>query len=184
LAAFLPRSRVNGPGCRAVLWVQGCPFRCPGCFNPGFQPFVGGTPTPVEELADRCLSDRQTEGVTFSGGEPFAQAAPLAELAERAQAGGKGVLVFTGYPRQSLEGTSRGDWKKLLAAADLLVAGPYREDQPQRHALLASRNQELISLTDRYRDADFGPSQRRAEIHLGPDGSLTTTGFIAAPQEP
>ncbi|NJO00209.1 MAG: 4Fe-4S cluster-binding domain-containing protein, partial [Anaerolineales bacterium] len=34
LHQFLPQSRVNGPGLRAVLWVQGCSLGCPGCFNP------------------------------------------------------------------------------------------------------------------------------------------------------
>ena len=27
-------SIVNGPGLRAVLWVQGCRQHCPGCQNP------------------------------------------------------------------------------------------------------------------------------------------------------
>ena len=32
---FLPHSRANGSGIRAVLWVQGCSLACPGCFNRG-----------------------------------------------------------------------------------------------------------------------------------------------------
>jgi len=27
-------SRVNGPGARAVIWLQGCSLNCPGCWNP------------------------------------------------------------------------------------------------------------------------------------------------------
>ena len=30
---FLAVSEVNGPGKRSVLWVQGCCFDCPCCFN-------------------------------------------------------------------------------------------------------------------------------------------------------
>jgi len=31
---YEPLSLVNGPGKRAVVWVQGCTLGCPGCFNP------------------------------------------------------------------------------------------------------------------------------------------------------
>jgi pyruvate-formate lyase-activating enzyme len=34
LHQFLPSSHTNGPGLRAVLWVQGCSLGCPRCFNP------------------------------------------------------------------------------------------------------------------------------------------------------
>ena len=81
LAGFLARSGVNGPGIRAVVWVQGCPFRCKGCFNERFQPFSPATGIPVDTLAGTILALPGIDGVTFSGGEPFAQAGPLAELA-------------------------------------------------------------------------------------------------------
>jgi len=177
LAACLERSRVNGPGLRAVVWVQGCRRRCPGCFNPDFQPFAGGLQTSVPDLAARLLADPHTEGVTFSGGEPFAQAASLAWLAQDLQRAGKGVLVFTGHERRRLENTRRADWRALLGACDLVVAGPYRQDLSQPHPLLASANQELVFLTDRYRGVDLGPARRRAEYHIGPDGAVAVTGF-------
>jgi pyruvate-formate lyase-activating enzyme len=37
--SMLPRSTVNGPGARAVVWLQGCDLRCPGCFNPATHAF-------------------------------------------------------------------------------------------------------------------------------------------------
>lgn len=64
VAAYLPRSRANGPGLRSVLWVQGCPFHCPGCFNPDFLPFAAGRVVSAAELA-RVV--RETEG--FVGAE-------------------------------------------------------------------------------------------------------------------
>ena len=69
------RSVVNGPGERFVLWLQGCPFRCRGCFNPAFLPFAGGRRVLVAEMAERILSVPGVEGVTYSGGEPMAQRA-------------------------------------------------------------------------------------------------------------
>ena len=33
IATTMTRSRANGPGVRAVIWVQGCTIGCPGCYN-------------------------------------------------------------------------------------------------------------------------------------------------------
>jgi anaerobic ribonucleoside-triphosphate reductase activating protein len=180
LAAFLPHSRANGPGLRSVLWVQGCALRCEGCFNPGFQPFAGGYESTVEEVTALLLAQPDTEGVSFSGGEPFAQAAALAEVAEAVRAAGKGVMIFTGYEAETLRASRNPGMQRLLAAADLLAAGPYRRDLPQRHPLLASTNQELVYLTERYRGVELGP--RRSEFRIGIDGSISVTGFPAAVQ--
>ena len=80
VAAFLPRSRANGPGERAVVWVQGCPRPvCPGCWNPAFLDVNHeATRVSVPDLAARILALDGLDGVTFSGGEPFHQAAALA----------------------------------------------------------------------------------------------------------
>jgi len=175
IAAFLPHSRANGPGLRSVLWVQGCPLCCPGCFNPDFLPFDRGWVETVARVADRILSDPDTEGVSFSGGEPFSQAAPLSELAERVRTAGKGVLIFTGCTAASLNARADIGTRRLLAAADLLVAGPYRRELASRHPLLVSANQELVFLTERYRGVDLGP--RRTEIRIAGDGETIITGF-------
>lgn len=176
IAAYLPRSRANGPGLRSVLWVQGCPFRCAGCFNPDFLPFAGGRVLAPRDVADWMLSESETEGVTFSGGEPFAQAGALAEVAERVRAAGKGVLVFTGYDAIELRSSRNPGFRRLLHAADLLVAGRYRSGMPGRHPLLASANQELVLLTERYRGAGFG-GRRRTEFRIAASGAITVSGF-------
>lgn len=180
LAAFLPHSRANGPGLRSVLWVQGCPLRCAGCFNPAFQPFAGGYEAAVDEAIALLLAQPDTEGVSFSGGEPFAQAAALAEVAEAVRAAGKGVMIFTGYEAATLQASRNPGVQRLLAAADLLAAGPYRRDLPLRHPLLASSNQELLYLTERYRCVELGP--RRSEFRIGADGGMSITGFPVAMQ--
>ncbi len=180
IAAYLPRSRANGPALRSVLWVQGCPFRCAGCFNPPFLPFAGGREVAPRDVADWMLTESETEGVTFSGGEPFAQAGALAAVAERVRAAGKGVLVFTGYDAVELQSSRNPGFRHLLEAADLLVAGRYRSDMPGRHPLLASTNQELVFLTERYRGADF-TRRRRIEFRIAANGAITVSGFPDAP---
>ena len=175
VAAYLPRSRANGPGLRSVLWVQGCPFRCAGCFNPGFLPFEGGREVPAAKVVQWMLAQQDTEGVSFSGGEPFAHAAGLADVAEPVRAAGKGVLVFTGFDPAVLRASRNAGIQRLLAAADLLVAGLYRSDLAQQHPLLASSNQQLVFLTERYRGVELGP--RRTEYRISAGGALTVTGF-------
>ena len=175
LAAFLPQSRANGPGLRSVLLVQGCSLRCEGCFNPDFQPFAGGYESTVEEVIALLLAQADTEGVSFSGGEPFAQAEALAEVAEAVRAAGKGVMIFTGFEAAALKANRNPGVQRLLAAADLLAAGPYRRDLPQHHPLLASSNQELVYLTERYQNVELGP--RRSEFRIGVDGKVSVTGF-------
>lgn len=187
IAAYEPRSVVNGPGVRAVLWLQGCGKRCPDCFNPDFQPVECGRWEPVADVLRWIESAKEIEGVTFSGGEPFDQAGALAELARGVQNLGLGVVVFSGYTRAELEdrgrrsevggqvAEDRDGWQELLEASDLIVAGPYEREQPSKHALLASSNQELVFMTERYRQA-LGGLRRRVEFHIAGD-SVRVTGF-------
>ncbi|HWR06518.1 4Fe-4S single cluster domain-containing protein [Sporomusa sp.] len=149
MAAFLPTSLVNGPGLRTVVWVQGCPRRCPGCFNQDMLEVKDRQLVSAIELAGRILAESGIEGVTFSGGEPFAQAAALAVLAELLVEHGLTIMIFTGYRYEELKAAANPEWNRLLAVTDLLVAGPYIEQQQSRDYLRGSANQELIFLTAR-----------------------------------
>ena len=178
VAAFQERSKVNGPGVRSVIWVQGCPRRCPGCFNPDFLATDGGETIPVDTLIQQILAVEDTEGVTFSGGEPLEQAAALAAIAAAVQDAGKSVVVFTGCDEEELRIGRQGPYEDLLRHVDLIVAGAYREDLPGgEHPLLSSANQSIIFLTDRYRDYDFGSPRRRTEFRIKPDGTTQRSGF-------
>ncbi|CVK19025.1 4Fe-4S single cluster domain-containing protein [Sporomusa sphaeroides] len=179
MAAFLAKSRANGPGLRAVVWVQGCPRRCEDCFNQDMLEFRDNEWLPAAELAARILAVREIDGVTFSGGEPFAQAAALAGLAEQLQAAGLTVVIFTGYTYADLTAANNPDWNRLLAAADVLVAGPYKKDLPSQDYLLGSANQELIYLTDRLKNHPDRHSSQGHTLEFTVDlaGNIVTTGF-------
>ena len=76
-------SIVDGPGIRTTFFAQGCPHHCPGCHNPETWPFTGGTAMDTEDLVAMVKNNPLCRGVTFSGGEPFAQAECFRELALR-----------------------------------------------------------------------------------------------------
>jgi uncharacterized Fe-S cluster-containing radical SAM superfamily protein len=54
-----------------VIWFQGCPFRCPYCFNPELQPLDNGKEMDVDTVVG-MLSDI-SDVVVLSGGEPALQ---------------------------------------------------------------------------------------------------------------
>ncbi|MDE5879200.1 MAG: radical SAM protein [Desulfovibrio sp.] len=129
LAGIVEDSIVDGPGLRLTLFTQGCPHECPGCHNPETHPLNAGSFHSLDELLARYRENPLLAGVTFSGGEPFLQAGPLAELAGRIHALGGTVITYTGYLFEDLAARARRDAPiaALLAATDLLIDGPYIE---------------------------------------------------------
>jgi anaerobic ribonucleoside-triphosphate reductase activating protein len=150
------------------------------------QPFEGGIEMTSEEIlseAENLLGGPlhcHVEGVTILGGEPFEQAVEAAELALAAHKRGLGVVVFTGYTLSQLQ--SRGAPEgaaSLLAHTDLLIDGPYIEEQASMsRRYIGSDNQRVIHLTDRYKShPDLAePDTQGVHIELGPDG-VTVTGW-------
>jgi hypothetical protein len=101
LHAFIPASRANGPGLRAVVFFHGCTLACRGCFNPETHSFAG-TEVTVDAVADKVLrahKEHGIEGVTFTGGEPMQQAPALLELMQtlRQQVPSLSFGLFSGY---------------------------------------------------------------------------------------
>lgn len=178
LAAWAPRSLANGPGARCVLWVQGCPRRCPGCINPDFLPTLPRQSMPVATLAARILALPGIEGVSYSGGEPFAQAAALAALSEPLRAAGLGILCYSGYTLEELQRQADPAVAALLARLDLLIDGPFIAERAAPLRWRGSDNQRLHCLTPRYLHAVQADAPAAAEVELCLDaGGLAATGF-------
>ena len=78
-------SIVDGPGLRAVIWAQGCFHHCPGCHNPCTHNPFGGFEMDTADVIEQIRSLRLQKGITLSGGEPFLQPLPLAEIARAAR---------------------------------------------------------------------------------------------------
>lgn len=127
ISGVIRESIVDGPGIRFVVFAQGCPHRCADCHNPQTWPFEGGKAVTIGELTAQIEKNPLLRGVTLSGGEPFCQPGPMAELAAAVHAIGKDVVVYTGYLYEELLERAKGepDVLALLQHADVLVDGPF-----------------------------------------------------------
>ena len=118
----------DGPGIRTTVFLKGCPLRCDWCHNPeglspepqllrgaGGERWVGKEyrSTELAELLNRQAPVlRGKGGVTFSGGEPLAQAAFVAEVIEQLDRLHV-VLDTSGY-------ASEQDFRLVAEKADLV----------------------------------------------------------------
>jgi anaerobic ribonucleoside-triphosphate reductase activating protein len=155
------RCRVLGPGVRAVVWVAGCPLRCKECVTPELLSPLAGSTIAVEHVADRLLALPDLDGVTFSGGEPFAQAPALLALCDllHGERPELSLMSYTGFTLGWLRARGTREQRELLDRLDILVDGPYL---PHRHVAArwrGSSNQRVIFLTDRHRGEEHAPDE-------------------------
>lgn len=181
VAAVRRRSRVNGPGLRNVVWVQGCSIRCPGCFNPATLPHEARTLFDPERLAEQLAGEDGIEGVTLLGGEPFEQAGACARFARRARALGASVVTYSGYTAASLRAARLPEVRELLEATDLLIAGPFVQGRAHDgRGWHGSTNQEFVFLTNRYDERVRAQFDQVPVVEARADGAvLDWTGIPA-----
>ena len=146
LAGIVGDSIVDGPGIRTTIFCQGCPHHCPGCQNPETWDFGCGTDMDEEAIVDIVRSNPLCRGVTFSGGEPFAQAEGFARLARLLKAEKYEVACYSGYTfEELLEGTQAQ--KELLGTIDVLIDGPFlMEEKTLEVPFRGSRNQRILDV--------------------------------------
>lgn len=146
LAGIAGDSIVDGPGIRTTVFAQGCPHHCPGCHNPETWEFGCGTQMPAEAVLEIVRANPLCRGVTFSGGEPFAQAGEFAKLGRLLKAAGYEVASYSGYTFEALlNGTP--EQRQLLETIDVLIDGPYLESERSLELnFRGSRNQRVINV--------------------------------------
>jgi anaerobic ribonucleoside-triphosphate reductase activating protein len=183
---FLPTSRANGPGTRAVIWVQGCTLGCPGCFNGPTHPATGGEVVSVDTLFERIASIQGSiEGLTISGGEPLQQGAAVARLLRRVKSETNlSVILFSGFSWAELERMGAKERRHevenlplgLLQHVDVLIAGRYDQTQHLARDLRGSANKKTYFLTDRYTEADM-QAIPPAEVVITASGEVIMSGI-------
>lgn len=172
-----PLTRAEGPGVRFTIWVQGCKNDCKGCYAKDTWPMDGGKKVSVEDIIRQIEQvSSKIEGVTFLGGEPMLQAKALSLTAKRVRQLGKSVITFTGLTLEQINENGDEFQKALVAQTDVLIDGPYIEEQRDfGRPLVGSLNQRFHFLTERYSMDDFPPN--RIEIRLGKNGVIRANGM-------
>lgn len=169
---YISQTRTLGPFLRFAIWVQGCPFHCPDCMTPNALPESGGKWIRISELAQRIQETPEIEGLTLTGGEPFAQAGALTKLINQTrQLKNLGVIVYSGYTLKKLQhlAACQPDIAAFLQVIDLLIDGAYITALNDGASLRGSSNQQIHLLTERYATVIndyYGQSKRPVEIHL------------------
>jgi len=115
----------------------------------------------VEEVAKELLKNPLTDGLTLSGGEPFAQPEDCLRLAKIAHENKLNVWSYSGWTFEYLRDQGSEAQKALLAELDVLVDGPFLLEQrtlalPWR----GSKNQRVV---------DVPASLEKGEAVIRPD---------------
>ncbi len=169
-----PCSEVLGPYKRFIVWVQGCKRRCKGCIAKDSWALDGGELVEVDTIVQQILRQENIEGITISGGEPFLQQDALCELISKVREHKNvGVIIYTGMKYSEIENTA------LAHSADLIIDGEYVEELNDNKSLRGSSNQNVLCLTERYKDIIseyYGIQGRKIELILA-DGITKMIGI-------
>jgi len=137
----------NGPGVRVSIFLQGCTFKCPDCFNPETHDFAGGQPldaATIERLLQLCSADH-IKGLSILGGEPLhpKNIAGTTELAKtfKQKFPNKTLWVWTGFLFDQIKE------REIFNYIDVLVDGLF--EKKLANPMLqyrGSSNQRLIDV--------------------------------------
>lgn len=145
VADILGESVVDGKGLRTVIFLQGCPHHCEGCHNPNLLSFEGGKSYKPEILVREIFAKMTPihRGITFSGGDPLAQAEDLLHVIKilRKEKPNLNIWTYTGYSFEEVKNYP------VLKEIDVLVDGPFiLSERDISLPFRGSRNQRIIDL--------------------------------------
>jgi len=166
------RSFIYGPGCRFVVWTQGCSLRCVGCWNSEMWGFEPNIVLSVGEIFEKIITEKGAiEGITILGGEPLDQLSETMELLRKCRSEGLTTMLFTGYE------TGEVSDSRVFELCDILVTGRY--DHTKRtlvHQWIGSTNQQIHFLTGVYRHYEL-KNANYVEIDIEENGKAMVLGF-------
>lgn len=141
----------NGEGIGCALFVSGCSIHCKGCFNSEAWDFNSGKPF-TEEVESKFINlckKSYINRISILGGEPFASGnvMSVSALVEhlRTLFPDKIIWMYSGYTWENL--IQRDVYKKILFNINVLVDGPFIEDQKDLSlSFRGSKNQRIIDV--------------------------------------
>lgn len=147
---------VNGKGLCVSLFVAGCPHHCKGCFNPESWRFDAGkefAEEAIQEILEAISAQDIIRNFSLLGGEPLAPSnrRRVGYLLARIREKYPDIIIYlwTGYTYEELikESNYIIDW--ILKRIDVLIDGPFIEDEKDLTLdLRGSKNQRIIYLKE------------------------------------
>ena len=146
----------NGPGCRVSIFVQGCSFNCPGCFNTVARDFEGGKEFTEDtmQLLLELAEPSHVSGLSILGGEPLhpRNRTEVLKLTRRFKEAypEKSIWLWTGYLIEEV-------FEDLIESdIDVIVDGKFVEDlKDYRLKYRGSSNQRVINLKETIKTGDL-----------------------------
>ncbi len=156
----------NGPGIRISLFVSGCNHKCKGCFNEMAWDFNYGNPFTEKEidLIIEYMKPDYISGLTLLGGEPLEPAnqpgiLPLLRKVHQVYGSSKSIWLFTGFlfDKDVLEKMipTIPETKEILQYLDVIMDGPYVEEQKDLSAYFRGSNNQRAILVQESLDGNL-----------------------------
>ena len=149
--AIIPNDITNGEGVCVSFFVQGCPHRCKGCFNPETWDFDGGqayTPETKWELIKLISANSINRNFSILGGEPMAahNLDMVEEVVNAVRTAYPSIKIFlwTGFYLYDLIRLEDGRINSILSKINYLIDGPFDEKEKDLSLKLrGSKNQKI-----------------------------------------
>lgn len=146
----------NGPGARISIFVQGCTFNCPGCFNTVAKDFEGGKEFTEDTLNSilKLAEPDYISGLSILGGEPLhpRNREEVIRLTRKFKEvyPNKTIWLWTGYLIEEV-------FEDLVdSEIDVVVDGKFVEAlKDLRLKYRGSSNQRVIDLKETLRTGDL-----------------------------
>lgn len=137
---------VLGYGKRIVVWLTGCPFNCFNCIEDKLRYSESGKPVIISEIYKMIKDEiHNTDGITFSGGEPLLQAKGVLQFLELLPSA-VDKMLFTGYEPAEMDEIQTECFKRF----DLAVTGRFINEKRGNFQWRGSSNKRFYSPTCKY----------------------------------
>jgi len=187
IAGFYPSSTCLGPGNRAMIWLQGCLQKCPGCITPEMQPLENKEWVSVSNMAELIGKIQGIDGVTVMGGEPMLQVLALTSFFSLIKNEyDLGIMMFTGYYKNELMNMGGDSVNELFSHIDILIDGPYIKKLDFSQKWRGSENQNMYFLSNRYEHWKWVKENRIRDLNVKIDknGNYLVLGIPTSSRDP
>ena len=150
-AQIIPNDVSNGEGVCVSFFVQGCPHRCPGCFNPETWDFNEGMEYTSDikwQIIGLLAANNVKRNFCVLGGEPLAlpnlpMTQEVVSAVRHAYPNIK-IYLWTGFLMKDLLQLTDKNIQSILNDIDILIDGPFVEAAKDLSLELRGSSNQII----------------------------------------